>query len=76
MLISVLSFSEIHVMCHLYNNFYLGWVTPVKNQLSCGSCAAFAITGVHETCMLMAGARFNGLDLSEQQLLDCGYNKG
>jgi hypothetical protein len=24
--------------------------------------------------MLMAGARFNGLDLSEQYLIDCGYN--
>jgi len=51
-------------------------VTPVKNQLSCGSCAAFAITGAHETCMLKAGARFNGLDLSEQQLIDCGFNGG
>jgi len=55
--------------------FYsIGLVTSVKNQMSCGSCAAFAITGVHEVCMLKAGARFNGLDLSEQQLLDCGYN--
>jgi len=24
--------------------------------------------------MLFNGARFNGLDLSEQQLIDCGYN--
>jgi len=23
--------------------------------------------------MLMAGARYDGLDLSEQQLIDCGY---
>jgi hypothetical protein len=44
--------------------------------MSCGSCAAFAITGAHETCMLAAGARFNGLDLSEQYLIDCGYNGG
>ena len=42
--------------------------------MSCGSCAAFAATGVHETCMLMAGARMNGLDLSEQMLIDCGFN--
>ncbi len=34
--------------------------------MSCGSCAAFAATGAHETCMLKAGARMNGLDLSEQ----------
>jgi C1A family cysteine protease len=52
----------------------LGLVTSVKNQMSCGSCAAFAITGAHETCMLAGGARFNGLDLSEQYLIDCGYN--
>jgi hypothetical protein len=44
--------------------------------MSCGSCGAFAITGVHEVCMLKAGARFNGLDLSEQYLIDCGYNGG
>ena len=51
-----------------------GWVTPAKNQLSCGSCAAFAGTSVVETCMLKAGARYNGLDLSEQFALNCGYN--
>ncbi len=42
--------------------------------MSCGSCAAFAATGAHETCMLQAGARYNGLDLSEQMIIDCGYN--
>jgi C1A family cysteine protease len=52
----------------------IGLVTAVKNQMSCGSCAAFAATGAHETCMLAGGARFNGLDLSEQYLIDCGYN--
>jgi len=51
-----------------------GLVTSVKDQMSCGSCAAFAATGAHESCMLSAGARFNGLDLSEQYLVDCGYN--
>jgi hypothetical protein len=39
------------------------------------SCAAFAATGAHETCMLVGGARFNGLDLSEQYLIDCAYNR-
>ena len=48
--------------------------TPARSQQSCGSCAAFAATGLHETCMLMAGARMNGLDLSEQMILDCGFN--
>ncbi len=52
----------------------LGLVTPARDQMSCGSCAAFAATGAHETCMLKAGARFNGLDLSEQMLVDCGFN--
>ena len=44
--------------------------------MSCGSCAAFAATATHETCMRRAGTPLKGLDLSEQQLVDCGYNKG
>lgn len=44
--------------------------------MSCGSCAAFAATGLHETCMAMAGAPMKGLDLAEQFLVDCGYNNG
>ena len=55
-------------------SLFLGLVTPAKDQMSCGSCAAFAATGAHETCMLKAGARMNGLDLSEQMIVDCGYN--
>jgi hypothetical protein len=52
----------------------IGMTTPARSQKSCGSCAAFAATGLHETCMLKAGARMNGLDLSEQMVLDCGFN--
>ena len=51
-------------------------VTAVKNQGSCGSCAAFTSASVAETCMLMESAQFNGLDLSEQALVDCGFNGG
>jgi len=51
-----------------------GLVTSVKNQGDCGSCAAFASTANHETCMLKAGAKMGNLDLSEQYLIDCGYN--
>merc|ERR1712142_783352 len=53
-----------------------GLVTSVKNQMDCGSCAAFASTANHESCMLKAGAKMENLDLSEQYLLDCGYNGG
>ena len=52
----------------------IGLVTSVKDQKSCASCSACAATGAHETCMLKAGARMNGLDLSEQMIIDCGYN--
>merc|ERR550519_1760828 len=51
-----------------------GLITKPKNQMSCGSCAAFAATATHETCMRRAGTPMDGLDLSEQQLVDCGYN--
>jgi len=51
-----------------------GWVTEAKNQGNCGSCAAFAATGLHETCMAKAGAPLGSLDLSEQYLVDCGYD--
>jgi len=57
-----------------YNSVTEGHVTEVKSQGSCGSCAAFASTAMHETCMLKAGATITDLDLSEQQILDCGYD--
>lgn len=50
-----------------------GWVTPVRNQGSCGSCAAFAALAAAEVCMAKAGRR--SLDISEQQALDCGYGQ-
>merc|ERR1712241_756791 len=51
-----------------------GLVTIAKNQGNCGSCAAFAASGLHETCMAKAGAPTAKLDLSEQYLIDCGYD--
>ena len=56
------------------NLFFSGLVTPVKNQGSCGSCAAFATGAAMEICLMKAGATLQGLDISEQQLIDCGYD--
>ena len=52
---------------------YLGLVTAVKSQGSCGSCVAFATTAVLETNLLKAGAKMDGLDISDQHLVDCAH---
>ena len=54
--------------------FIKGWVTAVKNQGQCGSCAAFAAHALHEVSLVKAGAKLKGMDLSEQHLIDCAYN--
>ncbi|EGG25189.1 hypothetical protein DFA_03437 [Cavenderia fasciculata] len=46
-----------------------GYVTPVKNQLMCGSCWAFSATEQIETANIMAGGQVEYL--SEQQIVDC-----
>jgi len=53
-----------------------GWVTPARAQQSCGSCAAFATGGAMEICLARAKAptAITGLDISEQQLVDCAYD--
>merc|ERR1712223_114116 len=48
-----------------------GFVSPVRNQGGCGSCAAFAAVGAAESSLLKAGAAANTLDLAEQWLVDC-----
>lgn len=49
------------------------WVTPVKNQATCGSCVAFATCGVLESRTLIAGnTPGRNLDLSESHLFSCG----
>ena len=57
----------------LYINFtyILGFVSPVRNQGGCGSCAAFAAVGAAESSLLKAGAAASTLDLAEQWLVDC-----
>ena len=58
-----------------YDIIFLGYVTPVKSQGSCGSCAAFATVGAIEVCLKKAGSivPLTDLDSSEQQLVDCAY---
>jgi len=50
----------------------LSYVTPVRHQGYCGSCAAFATAAVVETCFKKAIGKFR--DYSEQHMLDCAYD--
>ena len=54
-----------------YNSVSQGYVSPVKDQLWCGSCTAFATMALVETCFKKKVGVFG--DYSEQQLLDCAY---
>lgn len=49
------------------------WVTPVRDQKSCGSCVAFATVAAIEARMQIKAANAAlGIDLSEGQLFSCG----
>ena len=60
----------------LISSQIIGWVTPARSQASCGSCAAFATGGAMEICLAKAKnpTKITGLDISEQQLVDCAYD--
>jgi C1A family cysteine protease len=48
------------------------WITPIRNQESCGSCWIFSAVAATETwLMFQAGAPDQGIDLSEQYVLSC-----
>lgn len=52
----------------------VNYVTSIKNQGSCGSCWAFAVTAQLETLLRIYNERFDeasAMDLSEQGLLSC-----
>ena len=58
-------------------DIYLGWVTAPKNQGDqCNSCAAFATIGMAETSLIKVGAKKEGLDLSEDWLINCRQDGG
>ena len=48
-----------------------GWMTEVKDQASCGSCWAFAVTGATEALTNLYFNRHLDLDLAEQDALSC-----
>jgi len=50
-----------------------GAVSSVKDQASCGSCAAFAVIGAVESCYSILTGEMDD-DLSEQHLVDCAYH--
>lgn len=49
------------------------WVSPVKDQMTCGSCWAFSTVGMVEAIYNVEQNRVENLDLSEQNLVSNCY---
>ncbi len=57
--------------------FFAGAALPsIKNQSSCGSCWAFAAAGCYETTFKKWYGTSRNVDMSEQDILDCGRTYG
>lgn len=53
------------------------WTTPIRNQLGCGSCVAFAVVGAFEgDIKVYFNAPQLDINLSEQHLFSCGRGPG
>jgi len=50
----------------------VNWVTPVQNQLSCGSCVAFGTISALEAVIQIELGQHLDIDLSEAHLFYCG----
>ena len=62
-----------------YDSRSLGIITPIRNQKKRATCVAFATGVALETGLKKAvkgAAKLSKIDVSEQQLLDCGYVQG
>jgi len=56
-----------------YSSVENGHVTSIKHQGVCGSCCAFASTATMETVFAKITGKL--ADYSEQELLDCGFDR-
>lgn len=54
-----------------FQNEITGWITPVKDQGSCGSCWAFSAIGAMEAVAKLYRNTTYNFDLSEQELVSC-----
>jgi len=52
------------------------WISPVKDQGSCGSCWAFATIGTLESYINLYYNRLLNYNLSEQELVSCSTSNG